>query len=263
MLLTVVYIAFALVSINTPQLLTVTASVSLLLSVLGLLLVIVLRFVSGRPAFARLGLAGAPLKYWLLFGAGVVLFYALQTALNYVFGLGKSVDLPALLSQQAAPGLSPVAMRAALAVNTVLIGPFLGLVLAFGEEYGWRGFLQSELVKIGRVKGILALGIIWGLWHAPIILMGYNYPGYPLLGVILMTLYTTGLAFFLGYAVLKTGSIWLAAYLHALNNQTLAFLAGTVYAPENPALSFGIGLPGLIILAVVVLFILRDPLWRE
>jgi membrane protease YdiL (CAAX protease family) len=262
-LLTVVYAAFALASLSAPQLLTMTAPVSLLLSVLGLLLVIGLRFVSGRPAYARLGLAGAPLKYWLLFGAGVVLFYTLQDALNYVFGLGQFVNLSPLLPPSAAPALSPLVLRAALAVNTVLIGPFLGLVLAFGEEYGWRGFLQGELVKIGRIRGISLLGIIWGLWHAPLILMGYNYPGYPLLGVVLMTLYTTGLAFFLGYAVFKTGSIWLAAFLHALNNQTLAYLAGVVYAPRNPALSFGIGLPGLIILAVVVLLILRDPLWRE
>jgi uncharacterized protein len=159
--------------------------------------------------------------------------------------------------------MSPVVLRAALAANTVLIGPFLGLVLAFGEEYGWRGYLQSELVKIGRIKGILVLGIIWGLWHAPLILMGYNYPGYPLLGVILMTCYTIGLAYFLGYAVLKTGSIWLAAYLHALNNQALAYMAIAVYAPKNPALSFGIGVPGLVLLGLVVLLILRDPLWRE
>jgi uncharacterized protein len=263
LLLTIVYVVFALVSLARPELLALTARVSLLLAVLGLLLAILLRFVAGRPAYARLGLAGAPLKYWLLYGAGLVLFYLLQTALNYVFGLGKAPELASLLPPGVAPGLPTVALRATLAINTILIGPFLGLVLAFGEEYGWRGYLQGELVKIGRIKGVLLLGVIWGLWHAPLILMGYNYPGYPLWGILLMVLYTTGLAFFLGYAVLKTGSIWLAAYLHALNNQTLAFLALTVYTPTNPALSFDIGLPGLVLMGLVVLLILRDPLWRE
>jgi membrane protease YdiL (CAAX protease family) len=261
--LTVVYIALALASLANPELLAFTARVTLVLLFLGLVMAIVTRFVAGRPACARLGLAGAPLKYWFLYGAGLVLFYILQTALNYVFSLGKTPDLAALLPPGSTPSLSPLALRAALSLNTVVVGPFLGLVLAFGEEYGWRGYLQSELVKIGRVKGVLALGVIWGLWHAPIILMGYNYPGYPVLGVILMIFYTTGLSFFFGYAVLKTGSIWLAAYLHALNNQVLAYLAIAVYAPKNPAFSFGIGLPGLLLLGLAVLLILRDPLWRE
>ena len=114
--LTVVYVAFALASVAAPQLLTMTGAISLLLSVLGLLLAIVLRFVSGRPAYARLGLAGAPLKYWVRFGAGLVLFYALQTALNYVFGLGEFVHLRAILPQQPSPALSPLALRAVLAV---------------------------------------------------------------------------------------------------------------------------------------------------
>jgi hypothetical protein len=128
----------------------------------------------------------------------------------------------------------------------------LGLPIAFGEEYGWRGYLQGELIKLGRVRGILLVGVIWGLWHAPIIAMGYNYPGYPVLGVFLMTLYTIGLGFFLGYAVLKSGSVWLAAFLHGLNNQVAAFLLAMVYRPDDPVFSFGVGLYGLIVWAIVV-----------
>ena len=99
----------------------------------------------------------------------------------------------------------------------MLLGPILGLVITFGEEYGWRGYLQSELFKLGRVRGVLLLGVIWGVWHWPLILMGYNYPGHPLLGVVLMTLYTMGLGIVLSYAVLKSGSVLLAAFLHALS----------------------------------------------
>ena len=89
---------------------------------------------------------------------------------------------------------------------------FLGLILGFGEEYGWRGYLQNELFQLGRIRGVLLVGVIWGAWHWPLILMGYNYPGYPLLGLLLMALYTTGLAVVLGYAVLRSGSIVLAAF---------------------------------------------------
>ena len=67
-----------------------------------------------------------------------------------------------------------------------------------------------------------------------------------------MTLYTIGLGFLFGYAVLKSGSVWLAAFLHGLNNQVAAFLLAMVYRPDDPVFSFGIGLYGLIVWAIVV-----------
>ena len=164
--------------------------------------------------------------------------------------------LPAL------PGLNPTAMLIVAAVQTVLLGPFLGIVITFGEEYGWRGYLQNELLKLGRVRGVLLLGVIWGVWHWPIILMGYNYPGHPVLGVVLMTLYTIGLGVVLGYAVLKSGSVLLASFLHALNNQVAAFIVMVGFTPHDTAFSFLIGIYGLATLAVVALLILRDPIWR-
>ena len=74
---------------------------------------------------------------------------------------------------------------------------------------------------------------------------------------------TVGLGFVLGYAVLKSGSVLLAAYLHALNNQVVGFLSTMVYRPTHPVFSFGVGLYGVAILAVIVLLILRDPIWRR
>jgi uncharacterized protein len=162
----------------------------------------------------------------------------------------------------APPGWSPATFLIVAALQSVVLGPILGIVITFGEEYGWRGYLQSELFKLGRVRGVLLLGVIWGAWHWPIILMGFNYPGHPLLGVVLMTLYTTGLAVVLGYAVLRSGSVLLAAYLHALNNQVVSFLVALGYSPFDPALSFGIGIYGIATLAIVALLVLRDPVWR-
>ena len=56
----------------------------------GLLLLIVLRFVAGREAMARVWLAWGNWRYWLLFGLAFVAFYVLQAALNAVFGLGAA-----------------------------------------------------------------------------------------------------------------------------------------------------------------------------
>jgi membrane protease YdiL (CAAX protease family) len=232
--------------------------VPLFLSFLGLLLLVALRFAAGHAAMARVGLSWGGWRYWLLFGLAFIAFYILQVALNASFGLGPVQVAPI----PAPPGFNPQAFLVVGAVQTVLLAPFLGIVIAFGEEFGWRGYLQSELFKLGRVRGVLLVGVIWGAWHWPLILMGYNYPGYPLLGLVLMALYTTGLAVVLGYAVLRTRSVLLAAYLHALNDQVAAFLVALGYKPFDPVFSFGIGIYGLATLAIAALLILRDPIWR-
>jgi uncharacterized protein len=232
------------------------STMTLLLSVLGLILLIVLRFVAGREAMARVWLSWGNWRYWLVFGVAIVAYYILQAALNAFTGLGgtKLVAAP--------QGMDPSLFIIAGAVQTVLLGPFLGLVITFGEEYGWRGYLQTELFKMGRVRGVLLLGVIWGAWHWLLILMGYNYPDHPLLGVLLMTLFIMGLGIVLGYAVLKSGSVVLASFLHALNNQVLAFIFLIGFKPNDTAYSFGIGIYGIVILAIVSFLVLRDPIWR-
>ncbi len=142
------------------------------------------------------------------------------------------------------------------------MGRSFGLIIAFGEEYGWRGYLQTELTRLGRIRGVFLLGVIWGIWHWPVIWMGYNYPGQPLVGSILMVFVCILLAYFLAYAVFKSNGIWTAAYLHALNNQALSFFVMTMVMPTSMIFSFGIGLPSLAIGAIVVLLILRDPIWK-
>jgi membrane protease YdiL (CAAX protease family) len=258
--LTVVYALGALALWLSPGQSTLMAfsSVAQLLALIGLILLIVLRLVARREGAASVGLLWGSWKYWLGMGAAIVVYYVIQAALNAVTGLGGAqYVMPAGVQ-----GMDPLTFAIVGGLQTVVLGPIIGLVIAFGEEYGWRGYLQSELFKMGRVKGVLLLGVIWGAWHWPIILMGYNYPGHPLLGVLLMTLWTTGLAVVLGFAVLKTGSVILAAFLHGLNNQALSFLFMIGFAPHDPVLSFGLGVFGIISLAVVALLLLRDPVWR-
>jgi uncharacterized protein len=259
--LTVIYALAALgvwLAPDQPALKMATSLIPLIFSFLGLLLLVVLRAVAGHEAMARVGLAWGNWRYWLSFGLAIVAWFVLQAALNAVTGLGGSqlTPLPAV------PGLDSTAMLIVLAAQTVLLGPILGLVITFGEEYGWRGYLQSELFKLGRVRGVLLLGVIWGAWHAPIILMGHNYPDHPLLGVALMTFYTTGLGIVLSFAVLKSGSVLLASFLHALANQAAAFIVVLGFKPFDTATSFFIGVYGIAMLAVVSFLILRDPIWR-
>ena len=271
---TLIFAGLGIWGLISPVHVGIAATVIQLLTMLGLLLVIALRLIGGQEKFAQAGLAFGKIKWWLLFGLGFIAFYAIQTALNYLFGLGETVDVVAFLRSVAPAGAqtqqaiqwaetSPSVFLLVSGLQTVLLSPLIVILISFGEEYGWRGFLQGELVKLGRIKGVLLVGLIWGVWHAPIVAMGHNYPGYPVTGPLAMVVYSVGLAFVLGYAMLKSGSVWLAAFLHGVNNQVLSFLIAMVYKPADPMFSFGIGLYGLLCLAVVVGLILIDPVWRR
>lgn len=251
-----------IVGLVQPNLITTLSGLLLLISLIGLVLLIILRWRGGKEAFASTGLAGGKWQVWLTYGVAIIAFYGLQTLLNYVFKLGTVVDLKAAFPQLAGANLPPSALMITLAINIIITGPFLGLVVSFGEEYGWRGYLQTELTRLGRVRGVFLLGVIWGIWHWPVIWMGYNYPGQPILGSIAMVVMCIILAYVLAYAVFKSNGIWTAAYLHALSNQTLSFFMLTMVMPTNILWSFGIGVPGLVLGAIVVLLILRDPVWK-
>jgi len=237
----------------------VAAIVPQLLAYVGLLLLIGLRLMAGREAMSRVWLSWGNGRDWLFFAPAIVAFYVLQVVLNALFGLGPVHPSPIALP----PRLSPTLFLTLAGVQSVLLAPILALVIAFGEEYGWRGYLQSELLKMGWVRGVLLVGVIWGVWHWPLILMGFSYPGYPLLGLGLAVLFLVGFAVVLGTAVLRSGCVLLAAYLHALNDQTTGFIVFLGYKPFNPAFSFGVGIYGIATLALITLLILRAPVWRS
>lgn len=264
---TALFVLFSVVgvTIENAALQSILSLLPTVLSVLGLGVVVVLRLVAGKDEFQRAGLKGGKLVHYLLFGVAIVLVYYVMTFLNSLFELGQTADVNALMVQAGVPEgtIPPGLFLLAVGFQNILLAPILGLLIAFGEEYGWRGYLQGELIRMGKVKGIALVGVIWGLWHAPIIMMGHNFPGYPGWGVVAMTLYCIGLAFFLGYAVLKTGSVWLAAFLHALNNSVASFLMVLVYMPNDPMFSFGVGIYSLAVWALVIgaLFVLDRKAW--
>jgi uncharacterized protein len=259
---TLLYGFIFIATLINPSLLRSINTILLIPGVLGLILLIVLRIVGGKESFSSVNMAGGKVKHWLLFGLGILVYTGLQTALSMLFKMGTPVDL-SLLAAQAPAGMSFPVLMVLIAAQTLILGPFLGLVVTFGEEYGWRGYLQPALIKIGKIKGIIFVGIIWGVWHMPVILMGYNYPSHPVLGSFLFIFYCIGLAFILGYAVLKTKAVWLSAFLHALFNQSISYFMGVIYTPKDTLTSFGIGWPSIIVLFLLVLLILRDPVWKE
>jgi len=93
-------------------------------------------------------------------------------------------------------------------------------IVAVGEEFCWRGFLQNQLIeRFGMTKGVTALGLFWAAWHLPIILAGYNYPDHPVLGAFLIfPLLLVSTSFFLAWLTLRSRSFWPAVLTHGAVN---------------------------------------------
>jgi len=149
-------------------------------------------------------------------------------------------------------GLSPVV---SVLIMALISGPTVNALFAFGEEIGWRGFLQHEWARFSFWKMSFLIGIIWGIWHTPLILQGLNYPQHPLAGVGMMIIFTTLLSPLLSYIRMKTGSVAGAAIMHGTINAVSGI--SVAFAKGGSDLLVGLtGLSGFIVLFVanIVLF---------
>ena len=108
-------------------------------------------------------------------------------------------------------------------LQVILVGPVINIVPTMGEELGWRGYLLPKLRTLFSDRlSIIISGIIWGLWHAPVIIMGHNYgteyPGYPYVGILVMVVFCVALGIIEGYFTIKLNSVIPAAMVHSAMN---------------------------------------------
>jgi membrane protease YdiL (CAAX protease family) len=113
----------------------------------------------------------------------------------------------------------PIQTLAWLTIATLPLQSLLLIPFTFGEEYGWRGYLLPQLLPLGQWPALLISGAIWGFWHAPLLLIGWNYPKHHLLGVALFTIALTIIGILIGWTRLATGSVWPAVIAHAALDQ--------------------------------------------
>ncbi len=135
----------------------------------------------------------------------------------------------------------------ALVTSVILIGPILG------EEIGWRGFLEPRMVeRFGSDAGIIALGLIWGLWHLPVALDSHSLVDMPLYEALVhYPVFCIFLSYILAYARERTGSIWGPAVTHAFNNG----IAGTFILSATRAKPLAESTVTLVVLGVFAGFL--------
>ncbi len=139
-------------------------------------------------------------------------------------------------------------------INGFLAGITINTFFALGEEIGWRGFLQQELGHLGLWKSGLVIGFIWGLWHAPLVIQGYNFPQNPLIGVVMMAIATTPLGMIMSYFVARSRTVMSAGFFHGVFN-AVAGLTIAVVSPYTDYIHSPFGIVAIGVYSAVALLI--------
>ena len=175
------------------------------------------------------------------------------------------------LEQLEAQGLTYPMYVLVSAAGCLTYAPLVNMLLAAGEEAGWRGFLYPQLkAKFGKRKGRLIGGVIWGIWHWPLIwLIGYeygtDYVGFPIVGMLVFCVFTTTAGILCDWLYEKSNCIWIPSIFHGAINAAGTVPLAVCIANTGSAVLLGpapigllAGLP-LIICAGVLLFTAVKP----
>lgn len=179
----------------------------------------------------------------------VALTVAVAAALGF---LDLDTSIPALAPSAAVSGI-PVLVLFLLQVAAI---PFAAVLpnglLAAGEEIGWRGYLLPRLIRLwGTPAAVLASGVVWGLWHAPLILLGYNFARPHAGGVLLMIAGCVAAGAWLSWLRVRSGTVWPAIFAHgALNASAGLYLLLSASPDVDGATAGPLGVAGWIVFGV-------------
>lgn len=145
------------------------------------------------------------------------------------YGVAWTTDMTRFIPQPdglathlGADSRSPVAAFLIMLAVSATIGTVMGILTAAGEEIGWRGYMLTRLIDAGTPRPILVSGLIWGLWHVPVVLgAGYAAGPSPAVSAVLLVTLTTAFGSVFARLRLETGSVWPAIILHAAWNSII------------------------------------------
>jgi len=154
----------------------------------------------------------------------------------------------------------------AIFLLNIFLAPIINIFMMLGEELGWRAYMMPRLFKLmSPAKAFLIGGTIWALWHAPGILMGYNYPTQPVLGVGLMILMCIPLGIIFQFIYYKTRSIIITAIAHGAVNWAGSTFSSFILVKENyNTLIHGpTGIVGIVILSIIAYYLFINMNWNK
>jgi len=219
----------------------------------GLSGLFVAKFIEGKsvrelvPALAlRMGSIGPYFLTYLIAPLAIFTMYLL----TWVLGLSGFDPNMTGLAILADTEINQATILQTILPISIFLGPLMFFVFGLGEEIGWRGFLLPRLMPLGKIRAYIILGIIWGLWHAPIIYVGFNYPGYPFNGIVMMCLLCIAFGFFINEMTLHYKSSILAAFIHGAVNAQGFGIWMWMFPDANPMLGGGTGLTAVAVWAV-------------
>lgn len=226
---------------------------------------ITIRFITREKTGSILLRFGPSWKPYLATALLIPLAYVITYAITWLLGLGapdwQLTSLYAMIADSGADmstAPEPSTVLTSLLFVSLIVAPFFNSLFGFGEELGWRGFLLPRLMSMGKWKAYLLLGIIWGLWHAPLIAVGFNYPGTPVLGIVMMILMTTAIGFYINELTLHYKSAILAGWVHGVfNSQAYGIWRTLLFAETNPLIGGISGIVGVVVLTVLGLATVR------
>lgn len=141
-------------------------------------------------------------------------------------------------------------------ITGVILGPVMNLIPCFGEEWGWRGYLLPKLLKIMPPQAAMLIdGIIWGLWHLPLIIAGKNYgfgySGYPYSGIGMMVIFSIFSGILFSYLSIKADSCVPAVIAHGAMNAVASI--GIVFTVDGGLSLLGPSITGILSMVPIII----------
>ncbi|MFC4721244.1 CPBP family intramembrane glutamic endopeptidase [Geojedonia litorea] len=172
---------------------------------------------------ADLGWAWGKTRYQLKSYLIPFLYALIAYLIVWSFGFGAFYNEATVTWIKSSFGLGDHGDGIAMLLYVLLVGTFgviSSMSSALGEEIGWRGILVPELYKSqGFTKTSLITGVIWGVWHLPVLLFADYNSGTPAwYGMLCFMLLVVSISFVYTWFRMKSGSLWTAVILHGSHN---------------------------------------------
>ena len=170
------------------------------------------------------------------------------------------------MEQLEAQGISYSGYVLIAVISCLTYAPLVNMLFAVGEETGWRGFLYPQLkTRFGERKGWILGGVIWGVWHWPLIwLLGYEYGtayvGFPVTGMLAFCVFTVACGILCDWLYERSGCIWMPAVFHGSFNASGTVPIAICIADSGSARLLGpapngliAGLPFIVFAAILMM----------